>query len=368
MTGKESPRILSILALTAAALLLVLYVGLQYGTFEQLPGRIPMTSSPLRGPASALGQKRLTSEGRADLSTGQIYNAASPSVALIEVFDDEGHKRGLGSGFLASNGGAILTNYHVIRGAYSAVAKFQSGGSASVLGVVGYDRHHDVALVTIASAIAPPLRLGDARHLKVGDKLIAIGSPKGLQNTVSEGIVSAIRGGLIQMTTPISSGSSGGPVIDAQGNVVGIAMSLVRDAENLNFAVPIEWAKTYIGASPSKSLAELAHENTVVENIVDGRFSVAAGAQRTWKITLNRNQMSNPVLYGAFQSSGGLDGLIRVAVSCDQQPIYDSNRVTYGPLHVDLPGDGECQLSIDNTAASTFARTVTSTIALRYVR
>jgi S1-C subfamily serine protease len=305
-----------------------------------------------------------------ELSTGEIFTQSSPSVVLIEVFDDEGHKRGLGSGFLVSAGGSVLTNYHVIRGAYSAVAHFQDETTASVLGVVGYDHDRDVAVIAVASTNGrQPLKLGSAGQLNVGDKLVAIGSPEGLQNTTSEGIVSALRGGVIQMSTPISPGSSGGPVLNNHGEVVGIAVAVVRGAENLNFAVPIEWAAPYVGGSPSKSLTEVAQENTVSENVLDGPMAIPARGNRAWTITLDRNRMSNPALDGQFQSTGGADGLIRLAVACNPGGLlYDSRRVTYAQVHVDLPSEGACQLMIDNSASLMFGRTVTGTIALRYVK
>lgn len=303
------------------------------------------------------------------LSTGEIYREVSPSVVLIEVFDDEGHKRGQGSGFLVSNGQSILTNYHVIRGAHTAIAHFQDDTTASLLGVVGYDKEQDVALVTIGSATAPPLKLGDVRHLNVGDKLVALGSPQGLQNTMSEGIVSALRGGVIQMSTPISPGSSGGPVLDGYGEVVGIAVGSMRGGENLNFAVPINWAKRYIGEAPSKTLTEVVRENTVVLNVFSGPISIAARARQMLNIRLDPKQMSYPVLNGEFHSTGGVDGLVRIAVACNQGGVlYDSSRVTYGQLHVDLPPEDVCEMVIDNTPSILFSRTITGAIALRYVR
>jgi S1-C subfamily serine protease len=306
---------------------------------------------------------------RRELSTGEIYREATPSVVLIDTFDDQGRKLAQGSGFVVSSGGSVLTNYHVIRGAYSAVVRFANNETAPILGVVGYDQGRDVAVVTVASATAPPLSLGTASSLQVGDRLVALGSPEGLQNTTSEGIVSALRGGLIQMSTPISHGSSGGPVLDAHGRVVGIAVAIVAAGENLNFAVPIDWATKYIGQSASESLAQIAESNTVTESVFTGPIVVPARGRQGWTIRIDPNRMSDPELYGDFQSSGGPDGLVRVTVACNPGGLlYDSQRARYGQVLVNLPPKGACALLVDNTPSIMFGRTVTGTITLRYVR
>ena len=133
--------------------------------------------------------------------------------------------------------------------------------------------------------------------------------------------------------------------------------------------MPIEWAEAYLDGSPSKSLTEVAQENTVSEGILDGPVTIPARANRGWKIHLDHNRMSNAELHGEFQSTGGADGLIRIAVACAQGGLlYDSHRVTYGEIHVDLPPDGDCELVMDNSASLMFGRTVTGTVALRYVK
>lgn len=365
---------LPILVIAVVGILIAIIAALWKGPLSATPGAghaparaaeaapIDASKSALPGPSSAPPPR--------ELSTGEIFTQASPSVVLIEVFDDEGHKRALGSGFLVSASGSVLTNYHVIRGAYSAIAHFQDGTSASVLGVVGYDPGRDVAVVALGSTNSqPPLKIGNPGLLSVGDKLVAIGSPEGLQNTTSEGIVTAFRGAVIQMSTPISHGSSGGPVLNTRGEVVGVAVAMVAAGENLNFAVPITWAASYIDGTPSKSLTEVAQENTVAENVLDGQVAIPAHGNRELNIRLDANRMSNAEIHGDFQSSGGLGGLIRVAVVCNPGGmLFDSGRVGFGQLHVDLPAEGTCQLVFDNSASPMFGRNVTGTIALRYVK
>ena len=164
-------------------------------------------------------------------------------MALIETFDDEGHGLEQGSGFVVSGDGTVLTNYHVIRGASRATAKFGGGTESEFAGVVAFDKNRDVAVLKLAGLPKAFLHVGDSDGIEVGQKVIAIGSPMGLQNTVSEGIVSGLRNGIIQVSNPISPGSSGGAVLDRYGNVIGISVATVTLGQNLNFAVPINWAK-----------------------------------------------------------------------------------------------------------------------------
>ena len=231
-----------------------------------------------------------------EVSAEDIFKSASPSVALIEVFNESGERLGTASGFVASDNGAVITNYHVIRGAYSANAHFQDGSTRSVEGVIGHDPYRDVAVVKVSDVGAKPLTLGDSEHVQVGDKVTAIGSPLALENTVSDGLVSGIRNGVIQTSTPISPGSSGGPFFNSYGEVVGIAVATatfkgpenMNLAENVNFAVPINWAKTYLHDSTITSLADLEQkQNTVVKQVLGSTISVPAHQRRVLPIVVN---------------------------------------------------------------------------------
>jgi len=310
-----------------------------------------------------------------EVSAEDIFKLASPSVALIEVFNESGERIGRASGFVASKDGAVITNYHVIRGAYSANAHFQDGSTRSVEGVIGHDPYRDVAVVKVSDVGAKPLTLGDSEHLQVGDKVIAIGSPLALQNTVSDGLVSGIRNGIIQTSTPISPGSSGGPFFNTHGEVVGIAVATatfkgpenMNLAENVNFAVPINWAKTYLHDSTITSLADLAKQNTVVKQVLGSTISVPAHQRRVLPIVVNPHQMSNAELKGSFSSRGGVDGVIRIMVLNQNSVVYDSGRTTTGTVHLPLKA-GTYQLVLDNTRSALFPRSVTSDFNLRYVK
>lgn len=149
-------------------------------------------------------------------------------------------KTGIGSGAVIKRGGYIVTNFHVIEGATS-IAVFTSKGAKYPAQMVGYDSNADIAVLKI-DADLPELRLGDSSSIKVGSKVIALGSPAGLSFTVTEGIISALRkfpNGLLYLQTdvPINPGNSGGPLVDQKGEIVGINNFKVKDFESLGFAI-----------------------------------------------------------------------------------------------------------------------------------
>jgi len=162
--------------------------------------------------------------------------------------DKEGHFVALGSGFLISKDGWIITNYHVIKRGTSAVIKIADGPLFPVDGVLAADKDRDVAIIKAHGNDFRPLTLGNSDLLQKGEEVVAIGSPLGLESTVSNGLFSGIRtfdkeGRFLQITAPISHGSSGGPLFNRAGEVVGITTLMFTDGQNLNFAIPINDVK-----------------------------------------------------------------------------------------------------------------------------
>ena len=160
------------------------------------------------------------------LSTAEIAQRATKSVVIIENFNESGAKQGQGSGYVYSADGVIVTNYHVIRGASGLAIRLRSGVVSRVDTILGYDSDHDVALLQMPEYYPYYLDTQDAEVETVGDRVVAIGAPLGLESTVSEGIVSALRNvngtHIIQTTTSISPGSSGGPLLNEYGRVIGL--------------------------------------------------------------------------------------------------------------------------------------------------
>jgi S1-C subfamily serine protease len=197
----------------------------------------------------------------ASTSIGQpardIARVAFKSVVLLEMNDSNGQPLSLGSGFFISSG-IIATNAHVIEGASSGTAKLVGDThTLQILGTVAVDRNADLALLKVDSS-APSLVLGPSTSPAVGDNVYVVGNPLGLEGTFSEGIISGVRhideDSILQMTAPISPGSSGGPVMDNSGGVIGISEATFTNGQNLNFAVPALYLSKLL-ASVSKQMS-----------------------------------------------------------------------------------------------------------------
>lgn len=190
------------------------------------------------------------------VSAGELYRSASPSVVLIETYGFDGKVSGSGSGFIVSPDGAILTNYHVIAHTKRASVRLANEDAYDDVSVLDLDKRKDIALVKIKAVALPTLRLGHSNAVQIGDKLYALGSPLGgfFQNSLSEGILSGIRQAdgykFFQLSTPVSHGSSGSPVFDARGDVIGIIEASIEEGQNINLAIPIDYA---VGMLSSRS-------------------------------------------------------------------------------------------------------------------
>jgi S1-C subfamily serine protease len=159
------------------------------------------------------------------------------SVVLIEAFDASNKPIATGSGFFVSADGTLVTNFHVIKGANKIVAKVDSGAIYTISGVLADDSKSDIVLLRTQGRGLPFLKLGNSSRAEVGEHVTVIGSPFGLEGTQSEGIISAKRElpgnqKWLQITAPVSPGSSGSPVIDANGEVLGVVTMLLREARH----------------------------------------------------------------------------------------------------------------------------------------
>src|SRR5258707_955687 len=189
--------------------------------------------------------------------------------------------------FLHFAGWILLTNYHVISGGGGIIAKTPTGAVYILKSVVSYSEAHDVAELQFLTTDAPYLTLGHSSGAVEGQRVLVIGNPVGLEGTVSEGIISAFRAGrtLIQITAPISPGSSGSPVLDESGQVIGMAILVYREGQNLNFAISSETIRDAITKSavvtptPSVSAATPAPIGSVVATATPPVTEMAARAK-----------------------------------------------------------------------------------------
>ena len=171
----------------------------------------------------------------------QIYAEVSPRVVLVLGSARDGDDS-LGSGVVVAHE-RVATNCHVLRGQEDVVVIAGSEELDARLHSVDWGR--DVCILQVPGLTATPVRLGTIQHVRIGQKVYAIGSPSGLESTLSDGLVSAFRnfsiGTVIQISAPISPGSSGGGLFDEQGTLIGLTTSGLDDAQNLNFAHPVDW-------------------------------------------------------------------------------------------------------------------------------
>jgi len=175
----------------------------------------------------------------------ELVRRIKPSAVAIETFDARGEKLARGSGFFIDVD-RVVTNRHVIEGAYRAEVHLNSGHTFPVKNVLAVDAEGDVALLKVDAPanLVRPLSL-DRTSPQEGESVVVIGNPFGLEGSVTNGIVSAVRdipgfGRIIQITAPISPGSSGSPVVNMQGQVIGVATLQITGGQSVNFAIPSE--------------------------------------------------------------------------------------------------------------------------------
>ena len=219
-----------------------------------------------------------------------IAKSANGAIVTIVMANND-EPIALGTGFLVSPDGVIVTNYHVIKTGNVAVVKFPDGTILPVDGVLAIDKFRDLAIIKIHGKPFPTLTLGNSDQIQVGEGVVAIGNPLGLELTVSSGIVSGIRtdekqeGKLLQTTAPISHGSSGGPLFNMSGEVVGINVMFLEGGESLNFAIPINDAQRLLSEKVAK-LQDLPNETEPIKSKTSQAHATSSVARSSLKDTL----------------------------------------------------------------------------------
>jgi S1-C subfamily serine protease len=198
-------------------------------------------------------------------SPSEIAREQSKAVVIIEALDERGSVTGQGSGFIVTPQGAVVTNLHVVQGASSLRVKLPGGDAYKTADLIDVDDVKDIVIVKVKGFKLPMVTLGDSDKAESGEAVVAISSPEGLVNSISTGVLSGVRRldthRVFQITAPIGQGSSGGPLFNSRGEVIGVITYLFKGGQNINFAVPINYARGMIGDQPSKTLADLRQLN-----------------------------------------------------------------------------------------------------------
>jgi hypothetical protein len=226
----------------------------------------------------------------------EVARTAFRSTVLLVMEDANGQPLTLGSGFFVREG-EIASNLHVVEGGERGYAKLVGEKTKyHIEGISAVDPERDLVILKVSAARSQSLLLGNSDAVQVGESVYAVGNPQGLEGTFSQGIVSSIRevgsDKLLQITAPISQGSSGGPVLNQKGEVIGVSVATFRGGQNLNFAIPSNYLKTLQGeVGPAKPLAQ-AKPNKAQRSILTdlgGRSSEGVvGGQLTWDLPGNQ--------------------------------------------------------------------------------
>jgi serine protease Do len=220
-------------------------------------------SAPIGTKEPALRVEASVAPTVAPRSAENVFVEVAPSVARVQVMDSSGQVIGIGSGVVIDKG-IVITNCHVATRGTKLAIKINDSVIPATIQLA--DEVLDLCRLNVAGLAAPSVVIDSVTSLRTGQRVYAIGAPAGLELTISEGIVSALRrvddGTVIQTTAPISPGSSGGGLFDMSGHLVGITTFQHRYGQNLNFALPADWIGQMRArrASEATSRAPLAAE------------------------------------------------------------------------------------------------------------
>jgi hypothetical protein len=261
------------------------------------------------------------------LSTSQTAKRVSPSVVVLQGKTDSGDV--LGSGFVVTKDGKIVTNLHVIRDMKNVTVQTATGEIFDSISVLATDERRDLAIVKIAGFNLSILELGNSDAVTVGEPVVIVGSPRGLEGTITAGILSAVRDSgegfkVLQTDAAVNPGNSGGPLVNNKGQAIGVVSFKLRSAEGLNFAVPINYIRGMLNtrhepmsleqmrgtlvAAPSEILTEVSHAKmrSILQGMGFDFTEKASDDSRTFSFQLGGykvvllNQVKDMQLYAGY--------------------------------------------------------------------
>lgn len=331
----------------------------------------PVSAKPTVAPTVASVAAKNSEPAPIKLSPGDIAAKYSDAVVVLESYNDQNQKSSQGSGFICSPDGTILTNYHVIRGASRMIARMHDESTHDVDYIEGFDPQHDVAAIKIDGDSLPSVHLGSSFSVETGNHVVALGAPLGLESTLSDGIISAVREAgtfrIFQTSAPISHGSSGGPIFDDYGRVIALAVATMETGENLNFAVPIDAAKTLLTKNRQTSFPQLLSMTEVHQSILTSSISVPP---RVMAFDIAVPQQGG-ILAGSLSISGGAGNDLGISLVSDNGALVWNGGIVRnnGNLNLRLLG-GRYKLVFNNKMGPFWIspKTVSGELELSYYR
>jgi putative serine protease PepD len=292
------------LLLSAVAGVLLIGAGVGVGAYAVSGGGTKTVVKTVAEPASP----STFASQKSSLSVGQIYKQDAPSVVEITVttgssntgfFGQSGASQAQGSGFVYDSQGHIVTDQHVVAGASSISVKFSTGASYKAT-VVGADASSDIAVIKVdaPASLLHPLTLADSSTVQVGDDVVAIGSPFGLEGTITSGIVSALHRDItapnnftitdtIQTDAAINHGNSGGVLLNTSGQVIGVTAQIDSESggnDGVGFAIPSNTVRSVASQLIGGGSVQRAYLGVHIQTIPSGaasQLNVPAGVEIT---------------------------------------------------------------------------------------
>lgn len=231
-----------------------------------------------------------------------IFAQNADSVVVVAVKNKGEWRAQSGSGFIASQDGVIVTDYHLVRRAKKVLVKLHNRKSYKSARLVGADAAKDIALIKIDAAGLKKVSFGDSQNVRVGEQVVSIGNPLGLEASVSDGLISGVREiapgfKVFQISVPLSHGSSGGPVLNLKGEVIGVATASQDGGQNLNFAVPSDYVKALLDdteRSKNQQFAPAKNFKIYIVKPKDTLYSISKRSHVTVETLVDLNRLKRP--------------------------------------------------------------------------
>ena len=235
-------------------------------------------------------------------SAENIFNQYVDSIVVISALDKKESR--MGSGFIIKEDGLIVTNAHLIAHTQKIMVKLRNKKIYQPADLVSSSPDKDIAVLKINARDLKPVKLGNSNKVQIGERVVTIGNPLGLESTISDGLISAwrtVKGGfkVLQISVPLSQGSSGGPLFNLKGEVIGVTTGSYLKGQNLNFAIPINDVKPLLAKSNLSRLRSVLSRGKTIYTVQsnDTLIKIARRFHTTVLALMKLNHLSDPRLH-----------------------------------------------------------------------